>query len=95
MNVEIGNEVSQFPEKEYMNGIFFAVWKGAMGGPRGGEYYISKPRGSSGKIYTLGGPSSCMKRSILFLEIVNFSEMKKKQRSYETRERRIAPLSVY
>ncbi len=52
--MEIGTEAPQFPEKEYMNGIFCAVWKGAMGGPRGGEYYISKPRGSSGKIYTLG-----------------------------------------
>ncbi len=25
MNVEIGTEAAQFPEKEYMNGIFFAV----------------------------------------------------------------------
>jgi hypothetical protein len=33
MNVEIGTEASQFPEKEYINGIFVAVynyshWKG-------------------------------------------------------------------
>ncbi len=26
MNVEIGTEVALFPEKEYINGIFFAVW---------------------------------------------------------------------
>jgi hypothetical protein len=26
MNVEIGTEVAQFPEKEYINGIFLAVW---------------------------------------------------------------------
>ncbi len=26
MNVEIGTEVPQFPEKEYINGIFLAVW---------------------------------------------------------------------
>jgi hypothetical protein len=26
MNVEIGTEASQFPEKEYINGIFVAVW---------------------------------------------------------------------
>jgi hypothetical protein len=26
MNVEIGTEVAQFPEKEYINGIFVAVW---------------------------------------------------------------------
>ncbi len=25
MNVEIGTEPAQFPEKEYINGIFFAV----------------------------------------------------------------------
>ncbi len=25
MNVEIGTEAAQFPEKEYMNGIFTAV----------------------------------------------------------------------
>ncbi len=27
MNVEIENEVEQFPETEYINGIFLAVWK--------------------------------------------------------------------
>jgi hypothetical protein len=26
MNVEIGTEAVQFPEKEYINGIFLAVW---------------------------------------------------------------------
>ncbi len=26
MNVEIGTEAAQFPEKEYINWIFFAVW---------------------------------------------------------------------
>jgi hypothetical protein len=26
MNVEIGTEASQFPEKEYINGIFVAVY---------------------------------------------------------------------
>jgi hypothetical protein len=26
MNVDIGTEEAQFPEKEYMNGIFVAVW---------------------------------------------------------------------
>jgi hypothetical protein len=25
MNVEIGTEAAQFPEKEYINGVFFAV----------------------------------------------------------------------
>jgi hypothetical protein len=27
MNVEIGAEAALFPEKEYINGIFVAVWK--------------------------------------------------------------------
>ncbi len=26
MNVEIGTKAAQFPEKEYINGIAFAVW---------------------------------------------------------------------
>ena len=26
MNVEIGTEAAQFPEKEYINGIFVAVY---------------------------------------------------------------------
>ncbi len=25
MNVEVGTEAAQFPEKEYINGVFFAV----------------------------------------------------------------------
>jgi hypothetical protein len=28
MNVEIGAEAAQFPEKEYINGIAVAVWSG-------------------------------------------------------------------
>ncbi len=27
MNVEIGTEAAQFPEKEYISGIFLAVWE--------------------------------------------------------------------
>ncbi len=27
MSVEIGTEAAQFPEKEYINGIFFAVYQ--------------------------------------------------------------------
>jgi len=26
MNMEMGTEAKQFPDKEYINGIFFAVW---------------------------------------------------------------------
>ncbi len=32
MNVEIGTEVAQFPEKEYINGILVAVWAGSCAG---------------------------------------------------------------
>ncbi len=44
------------------------AYKGAKGGARGGEYYISKPQWSSGKIYAPGGPSTGQKGSILFLD---------------------------
>jgi hypothetical protein len=30
MNIEIGSEAAQFPEKEYINGIFDAVWRAGM-----------------------------------------------------------------
>ncbi len=33
MNVEIGTEVAQFPEKEYINGIFVAVQATWASGP--------------------------------------------------------------
>jgi hypothetical protein len=31
MNVEIGAEAVLFPEKEYINGIFVAVWLKSLG----------------------------------------------------------------
>jgi hypothetical protein len=37
MNGEIGTEAEQFPEKEYINGIFVAVWSSH-------QYYIFQPR---------------------------------------------------
>jgi hypothetical protein len=39
MNVEIGTEPAQFPEKEYMNGIFVAVhwWKQSRKNPAVGK----------------------------------------------------------
>jgi hypothetical protein len=38
MNVEIGTEATQFPEKEYINGIFLAVHRGEKGrGEIGGD----------------------------------------------------------
>jgi hypothetical protein len=43
-----------------------------MGSARGGEYYITKPRWSSGIIYSPGDPSLGLKEDILFLEMVNF-----------------------
>jgi hypothetical protein len=30
MNVEIGTETAQFPEKEYINGIFLAVYMNSL-----------------------------------------------------------------
>jgi hypothetical protein len=43
-----------------------------MGGARNEDYYISKPRRFSGKIYAPGNPSSGLNGSIMFLEIVYF-----------------------
>ncbi len=40
--------------------------KGAIDGARGGEYYISKPLWSSGKIYASGSPNSGLKRPFCF-----------------------------
>jgi hypothetical protein len=42
-----------------------------MDGARGGEYYISKPLWSSGKIYASGSPCSGLKKksTILFVEM--------------------------
>jgi len=31
MNVEIGTEAARFPEKEYISGIFVAVWRNLRG----------------------------------------------------------------
>ncbi len=66
-----------------------------MGGAKGGECYISKPRWSSGKIFDPGGPSSGLKEA-LFLEIVYlyFWPMNMKQRSCVGRGARSAPLGV-
>jgi hypothetical protein len=38
MNVEIGTEAAQFPEKEYINGIFVAVWIMMYKGQRYTDY---------------------------------------------------------
>ncbi len=47
MNVEIGAEAAQFPEKEYINGIAFAVHDGtySLGGSNVGEIAIPLPHG--------------------------------------------------
>ncbi len=41
------------------------AYKGATGGARGGECYISKPRWSSGKIFDPGGPSLGLKEALV------------------------------
>jgi hypothetical protein len=33
MNVEMGTEAAQFPEKEYINGIFLAVYASILSNP--------------------------------------------------------------
>ncbi len=40
MNVEIGAEAAQFPEKEYINGIALAVWLTIRWAPSRG--YVSQ-----------------------------------------------------
>ncbi len=43
MTVEIGAEAALFPEKENINGIFAAVWRGAGGAPDYPGYYDGVP----------------------------------------------------
>ncbi len=40
MNVEIGTEAAQFPEKEYINGIVVAVQSGGCWGLMGGSSWV-------------------------------------------------------
>ncbi len=54
MNVEIGAEAAQFPEKEFISGFFIAVWSPA--GPlnnyiniRGQFEYFARPNGTIGR----------------------------------------------
>jgi hypothetical protein len=45
MNVEIGKEAAPFLEKEYINGIFFAVWSIRAGGTSlSFAFQITSPR---------------------------------------------------
>jgi hypothetical protein len=39
MNVETGTEAAQFPEKEYIKGIFFAVWIVDPESEKDGDWY--------------------------------------------------------
>jgi hypothetical protein len=43
MNMENGTEAAQFPEKEYINGIFLAVCGGGGGGKSSMEYILLAP----------------------------------------------------
>ncbi len=46
MNVEIGDEAAQFPEKEYRNGIAFAVYSFPSTPPTGFRLYPNSPKPS-------------------------------------------------
>ncbi len=51
-NVEIGTDGTQFPEKEYINGIFLAVHRGEKGrGEIGGDRVDRVDRVKGGKNY--------------------------------------------
>jgi hypothetical protein len=52
MNVEIGTEAALFPEKEYINGIFLAVYKSQSGGvSNAGPAHISLASGDNFRKY--------------------------------------------
>jgi hypothetical protein len=53
MNVEIGAEAAQFPEKEYINGIAFAVWPGIIEFFPARESWVSDIPAGDGKIANL------------------------------------------
>ncbi len=40
MNVEIGAEAALFPEKEYISGIFVAVWQSIAGAVRYNKHMV-------------------------------------------------------
>jgi hypothetical protein len=57
MNVEIGTEAAQFPEKEYINGIFVAVWsfvRLSVSGCRRTYWHRTVSTGQCGHVVTLG-----------------------------------------
>ncbi len=58
MNVEIGKEAAQFPEKEYINGIFFAVRDG-MTAPQ----HSNNSRRAGGRGRRSGGRNSAGRNS--------------------------------
>jgi hypothetical protein len=60
--VMAGDIIQYFLASQYFL-VCRIAYKGAMDGARGGEYYISKPLWSSGKIYASGSPSLGLKRS--------------------------------
>jgi hypothetical protein len=51
MNVEIGVEATQFPEKEYINGIFVAGHSTPISIPNGKKLYILIPLSPSHIMY--------------------------------------------
>ncbi len=48
MNVEIGAEAALFPEKEYINGIFVAVWDTGEGSRQGASTAYGLPAAAAG-----------------------------------------------
>ncbi len=58
MNVEIGTEVANFPEKEYINGIFVAVQLFSL-------LYLKFPSVAAGPNINAAQPSSSFLRPLL------------------------------
>ncbi len=70
MNVEIGTEAVQIPEKEYINGIFVAVYYASRGGPRPVHCWVGS---RCGHLYHSSGTNLQLRCQSVHLHVYRFA----------------------